>query len=174
MGQLRAAGRAAIMSGANAAGALSTQNNLMIHSGWKTFASAVVVMLDIATGRMEWCSAGHLPVLVVRSGEARYLDAKPQIVLGVIGAPEYSINVDQLAVGDQFVLYTDGLIERRDEDIDMSLAKFLRHAPICGSAHDMNVTMLAFEHIDSRQSDDVCILTVVRTPATVERGVSAQ
>jgi PAS domain-containing protein len=163
MGQLRAAGRAAIMSGADAAGALSTQNNLMIHSGWNTFATAAIIMLDVATGEMEWCSAGHLPILVVRSGQARYLDAKPQIALGVLPAPGYSANTDRIEVGDRFVLYTDGLIERRDEGLDDSLANFLRAAPTTGTAHDANVSMLSYEQIGSRQSDDVCILSVVRT-----------
>jgi hypothetical protein len=63
------------------------------------------------------------------------------------------------------VLYTDGLVERRDEDLGECLAKFMRAAPTTGSAHDGNVRMLAFQQIDSHQSDDVCILTVVRTAA---------
>jgi PAS domain-containing protein len=168
MGQLRAAGRAAIMSGADTAGALSVQNSMMIHSGWTTFASAVIVMLDIATGHLEWCSAGHLPIVVVRSGVSRFLESKPQIVLGVVAEPGYSTHFDEIDVGDRFVLYTDGLVERRDEGLDVSLTRFLHAAPTTGAAREANVRMLAFQPIDAVHSDDVCILTVVRTTAAVE------
>ncbi|MEH1102891.1 SpoIIE family protein phosphatase [Micromonospora sp. CPCC 205561] len=102
--------------------------------GVSTFASAVVghVRLPDASGdprraRLTWCNAGHPPpVLVQPDGTARLLATEPDPLLGVGPLPR--ADHDQLLdPGATLVLYTDGLVERRDAPIDVGIGR-LREA----------------------------------------------
>jgi serine phosphatase RsbU (regulator of sigma subunit) len=63
--------------------------------------------------RLTWSSAGHLPPVLMRNGEAQLLETPPDLILGVDrDAVRQDHSVD-LAEGDLVVLCTDGLIERR-------------------------------------------------------------
>jgi hypothetical protein len=70
--------------------------------------------------RLRWASAGHLPPLVVAAdGTYRRLDAdRPGLLLGVDPAavrPEAEVVLER---GSTLLLYTDGLVERRDQVFD--------------------------------------------------------
>ncbi|GAA0910014.1 SpoIIE family protein phosphatase [Streptomyces thermoalcalitolerans] len=69
--------------------------------------------------------AGHLPPALVRPGHApRLLDLPTSAPLGVGGIP-FRTTTFELGPGDLLVLYTDGLVETRDEPIDRRLETFL-------------------------------------------------
>ncbi len=69
--------------------------------------------------------AGHLPPALVRPGRApRLLDLPTGTPLGVGGVPFRTAAFD-LDPGDQLVLYTDGLVETRDQPIDQRLNTLL-------------------------------------------------
>jgi serine phosphatase RsbU (regulator of sigma subunit) len=76
---------------------------------------------DAAAGRtrLRWASAGHLPpVLVGPDGERRVLEAPPGLMLGVHpgrARPESEVRLER---GSTLLLYTDGLVERRDQVFD--------------------------------------------------------
>jgi serine phosphatase RsbU (regulator of sigma subunit) len=80
--------------------------------------TVVCAVVHVPTGAMDWCRAGHLPPLLLRDGKGRVLDHDGVPPLGV--APELAPPVHQEALepGDLIVLYTDGVIERRQEMID--------------------------------------------------------
>ena len=65
-----------------------------------------------ATGRLEYCTAGHPPPLVVRTGDgrARYLPHTGAAPLATTG--EMTVGEDHVDRGDVVVLYTDGLLAR--------------------------------------------------------------
>ncbi len=78
--------------------------------------------LRSAPRRCRIANAGHLPPVLVRSGERpRLLDLPAGIPLGVGGVPFEATAVD-LGLGDKLVLYTDGLVETRHDSIDERLA----------------------------------------------------
>jgi serine phosphatase RsbU (regulator of sigma subunit) len=76
-------------------------------------------VIDPATGTITYSSAGHLPaILVEESGGHRLLGdalAVPLAVLDDLTRPEA---VALLPAGSTLMLYTDGLVERRDDDVD--------------------------------------------------------
>ena len=75
-----------------------------------------------STGTCEVASAGHLPPLLVRpDGTNELLDVSPAPPLG-IGARPIRSRTLQIDDGSLLVLYTDGLVEKRTEDIDEGLA----------------------------------------------------
>jgi sigma-B regulation protein RsbU (phosphoserine phosphatase) len=80
------------------------------------YATALVTVLEPATGKLRYANAGHPPALVVRAnGEVRWLEATG-IPVGLL--PEFTYgSVDaELAPGDTLLLYTDGLTEAADPD----------------------------------------------------------
>ena len=75
---------------------------------------------------LRWSNAGHLPPLLVRAdGRSQLLRRAVDVLLGVDpGAPRADHEVTLLP-GDTLVLYTDGLVERRDSDLDEGLARLV-------------------------------------------------
>ncbi|WCN04885.1 SpoIIE family protein phosphatase [Streptomyces sp. M92] len=83
-----------------------------------------------APGRWEFrhSSAGHLPpLLTTAGGETRYLDEGAGLLLGM--DPELPRRTARhvLPAGSTLLLYTDGLVERRDEPLDEALGRLRRH-----------------------------------------------
>lgn len=86
-------------------------------------ATCLLVQVDPARGSATLASAGHLPPVVFAgdgTGELLHLTVGPPLGTGVGG---YEAVTRALAVEDTLVMFTDGLVERRGEDIDASLAR---------------------------------------------------
>src|SRR5258707_13654954 len=85
------------------------------------FVTCVYAFFDTVDGTCEVASAGHLPPLLVRpDGSSEFLDVSPAPPLG-IGASPISSRTLQIEDGSLLVMYTDGLVEKRTEDIDQGL-----------------------------------------------------
>lgn len=81
-----------------------------------TFITAVAVLLDPATGALEYVNAGHPPPLVAsRDGGVRDLQSGLNMPLGV-ASQTLDVQRDELREGECLVLYTDGLTEARGVD----------------------------------------------------------
>lgn len=94
--------------------------------GMEEVATAVVAVLEDrgAEGHLvRWASAGHPPpVLRTADGTVRLLDTQPGLLLGLDVSAHRLDHEVLLAPGDLLLLYTDGLVERRDAPIDEGLA----------------------------------------------------
>ncbi|GAA2747296.1 hypothetical protein GCM10010440_42510 [Kitasatospora cinereorecta] len=128
MGQLRSALSAASRVSAGPAQALEVVGLYSRSVEGAESTTAVSVHIDWTTHTLTYSSAGHLPPAVVRAGgEVVFLDGATDPPLGA--RPEHVARPQDrqtFASGDTLVLYTDGLIERRHEDIDVGLARLAR------------------------------------------------
>ncbi|WP_326559530.1 fused response regulator/phosphatase [Micromonospora sp. NBC_01796] len=84
------------------------------------FATLCVLTLEPDTGRIRLASAGHLPALLVTEGGATTFVEHTATLLGVRANRPDDLEL-VLPPGATLVLYTDGLIERRDIDIDLRM-----------------------------------------------------
>jgi serine phosphatase RsbU (regulator of sigma subunit)/anti-sigma regulatory factor (Ser/Thr protein kinase) len=162
MGRLRTAIHTLAMLELPPAETLQQLNELMGELGAREphFATCVYAIYDAVSGSCELASAGHLPPLLVRpDGTTELLDISPAPPLGVGSGPIQS-RVVEIDDGSLLVLYTDGLVERRTEDIDVGLAK-LRDIFGPGSAdrplEDLCKATLAGVYAD-QQRDDIALL----------------
>jgi PAS domain S-box-containing protein len=121
-------------------------------------ATCVYAVYDPARGVCHFSNAGHLPPVVVRAGGSpELLELPTGTPLGVGGVPFETTTVG-LGPGDRLVLYTDGLVETRDQAIDERLGDLLRLLRV----HDESVEetcdrlLAALRHPADR--DDVALL----------------
>jgi serine phosphatase RsbU (regulator of sigma subunit) len=75
--------------------------------------------------RIEWCNAGHPPPLLVDGGAGvvEILDPEPDLMIGVLPDTERTVHRRTLAPGSLLLLYTDGLVERRGEDLQHGIGR---------------------------------------------------
>jgi serine phosphatase RsbU (regulator of sigma subunit) len=85
-------------------------------------ATASVTVLDLATGDLDHVSAGHPPPIVLAGGVAQPLEGGRAPVVGMAAGRIVPAR-RRLDPGDALFLYTDGLVERRGEDLDTGLAR---------------------------------------------------
>ena len=89
-------------------------------------ATCLLALVEPARRRCTFASAGHLPpVLISPDRPTRLLPVPTGPPLGT-GLGGYTAEVHPLEPGQVLLLYTDGLVERRTEDIDVSLARLTR------------------------------------------------
>lgn len=121
-------------------------------------ATCLLVRVDPARGTAVYASAGHLPPAVFAAdGTGRLLDVPVGPPLGT-GLGGYESAAHPLAEDETLLLYTDGLVERRGEDIDVSLARLtalrLPSGGTIAEAADAIVSGLDALHAE----DDVAVL----------------
>ncbi|KPI33832.1 putative PAS/PAC sensor protein [Actinobacteria bacterium OV450] len=120
MGQLRTAARTLAELDLDPAAVLTRLDHTTTGLG-HTMATCVIAVYDPHRNQCRIATAGHLPPVRTRPGRPpELLDLPTGAPLGVGGVPFEATALD-LDVGDQLVLYTDGLVETRDEDIDVRL-----------------------------------------------------
>ncbi|WP_195911417.1 SpoIIE family protein phosphatase [Streptomyces kaniharaensis] len=86
-------------------------------------ATCLLVLADPGRGRWTLSSAGHLPPALIAPGRPTELLRVPTAPPLGTGLGGYEQITHPLKPGQTLLLYTDGLVERRDEDIDASLAR---------------------------------------------------
>jgi serine phosphatase RsbU (regulator of sigma subunit)/FixJ family two-component response regulator/anti-sigma regulatory factor (Ser/Thr protein kinase) len=126
MGELRAALRAYALAEPQSPGAaLSRLNTLVASTHGTTMVATVLYMVVDADGaRVRFASAGHLPPLLMQAdGAARFLDHQSAPPLGATEHASFRDWESELDAGGTILLYTDGLVERRGEPIDVGLQR---------------------------------------------------
>lgn len=125
MGMLRSALGAVIRTTPSPAQALEVLGLYARSLDGATAATAVKVLIDTRRKLIIYSNAGHPPPVLLHSDDT--CELLDQATDPPLGAREHHVPRPQAGlaytVGDTLVLYTDGLIERRDEDIDVGLTR---------------------------------------------------
>lgn len=131
------------------------------------FVTLYAGVVNLRTGVMEYCDAGHEPPFVVRSGDKPQLTQKQGgMALGVDANYPYHSTTVQLNPGDTLFLYTDGVNEARNGDGKMfktgGIESALATADITTCELLCNAVM---KHLGqfvqaAPQSDDITMLAV--------------
>jgi serine phosphatase RsbU (regulator of sigma subunit) len=146
---------------------LTALDRALAATGVPTLASAVVARIErtptAATGArlFRWSNAGHPPPLLVRSdGGTDLLDRPRNLLLGVAADRPRHQHAVELGPGDIVVLYTDGLVERRDATFDDGI-DLLRSAALelaCRPVGDLCDELLL--RLDPEPTDDIALLVL--------------
>jgi phosphoserine phosphatase RsbU/P len=120
MGRIRSALRAYVLEFPDPADVLSKLDHKMQYfEEGDVMATVNYAVLDPDSGQLRISSAGHFPPVIAAPGQR---GAMAQIAvdppIGVADAPVRQVTTLALAPGAVLCLFTDGLVERRDEPID--------------------------------------------------------
>jgi PAS domain S-box-containing protein len=127
-------------------------------------ATCLYAVYDPVSRRCGLARAGHpLPVLVTPDGAVGFLDLPAGPPLGLGGLPFESTEIE-LPAGSILALYTDGLIESRDHDIDVGLERLRRALTHPEPSLETTCDNVLAAVLPDRPEDDVALL-VARTRA---------
>jgi serine phosphatase RsbU (regulator of sigma subunit) len=149
---------------------LSRLDEAMAGLQLETLATAVVARVEPPTRRstqqLRWSSAGHLPPLLRDpDGVVTRLEAEPDLLLGLSpDTPRFDHAID-LEGGSTLLLYTDGLVERRDGDLDDGIENL---ATVLSNLGDLDVGSLCDAILESTAApeagdDDIALLVLRST-----------
>jgi phosphoserine phosphatase RsbU/P len=109
-------------------------------------------------GTFELALAGHLPPVLARPGMPAVLLGTPRPPVGAGIGRRRRTPTFAMTAGSTLLLYTDGLVERRNELIDVGLER-LRSAVRASSPDEVCRAVMA-RFVPRDRSDDVCVLAV--------------
>lgn len=113
--------------------------------------------------RWEICSAGHPPPVIARPDQpTEFVPISPQPPLGALPDVERTSHCLELPDGATLVLYTDGLVETRDQPISDGLEK-LREAVYADNPAIVCQTVMHYLIGNSAAIDDIAVLAARRT-----------
>ncbi|MFI6854196.1 SpoIIE family protein phosphatase [Streptomyces sp. NPDC050416] len=156
---LRNALRGLAVTGAGPGQLLSWLNIVAHHLTGAVTATAVCGLYDPALRTLRWARAGHLPPVLVQGSEAAALPLVKGMLLGALPEVVYEEAEVQLTEGDTLLMYTDGLIERRDRSVEESLVHLLTTARTAPSTLDQQLDRL-LTYSNSDTDDDTCIVGI--------------
>lgn len=125
--------------------------------------------IDLDTYEMDYCNAGHNPIIVVRPDQqAEYLHAKANLAAGLFEGFPYSGERMQLEKGTRIVVYTDGVSEAEDMDKHLfgedRLIDFAGKFPVRDSSVEFIEGLLgSVKHFTrgNEQNDDITIMPIL-------------
>jgi PAS domain S-box-containing protein len=168
MGQLRSSARALLLTGASPARLLEHLDSVAAFIPDAFCTTVFVVILDTQAETLTYSSAGHVPAVLAAP------DSQPQLLTDARSVP-LAVHRDEprpqsaaaLTSGSTLLLYTDGLVERRDEAIDEGIARVAEvmtqtmNVPVDAAA-DAMLEKLA----PARGYDDDVAIVLYRHPGT--------
>ncbi|MFI0895082.1 SpoIIE family protein phosphatase [Streptomyces sp. NPDC020983] len=151
---------------------LRRMDALLTAAGTERPATCLLALADPAHGRCRFANAGHLPpALVDPRGRVRLLEVPPGPPLGAdLGGTYEGVHM-RWPAGDTLLLYTDGLVERRGEDIDTSLARLAGMVlPHAAGPLDTLLARVVHHLAPQAAEDDVAVLAARARPYAAAPG----
>lgn len=137
-------------------------NDVLAHDNPQmTFCTFFVGVIDHENHELTFCNAGHNRPILITDGQARYLDVKPNLALGLMPGFRYHEETLTLPDGARLLQYTDGVNEARN-----SVGKFYgddRLLRIASKLQAGDNLMTILQSIDrfaagQPQSDDITLV----------------
>ncbi|HEV8298470.1 MAG TPA: SpoIIE family protein phosphatase [Acidimicrobiales bacterium] len=167
MGQLRSATRALAVR-ESPAELLEALDQYTTSTRQGDLSSLAYVVVDLERRWVDYAVAGHPPLLVRHAdGRVRLVEDERGPLLGLESIGGRRAVGFPLEAGDVIVLYTDGLVERRGESIDLGLDRL--RALVASMPTDLHPDgmcdrLLDGLHVGGPKTDDVTLLVVSFTP----------
>jgi PAS domain S-box-containing protein len=177
MGQLRSASQAVLLRAPGPAEALADLDTFASRIPGAECTTVFCAIIDPAAGTVTYTSAGHPPpILVTAAGDYHLLDQAQSLPLGMLPADwQRRQATARLPSGATLMLYTDGLVERRNQSLD----KGIDAAAVTMTEHARDHPDDVADHVMSAMTpaagydDDVAILIYRHPPGPLTVQVAA-
>lgn len=144
----------------------SMNRSVMEYSDDSAFCTMFIARIDLATGVMEYCNAGHNPPMIVsQTGQSRCMDIKPNMPLYAFEDWDYKDESMTLEPGDMLMLYTDGVTEARGHNGFLGSDAVLRTLSTSAGCKPIETVDKVLRQVEkftenTEQNDDITILAV--------------
>jgi serine phosphatase RsbU (regulator of sigma subunit) len=129
-------------------------------TGYGFFATVLCAVIDLGRHELTVATAGHPAPLLLTHGDARYVE----LAIGPpVGAPRgngYGDTTTSVPAEAALLMFTDGLVERRGELIDIGFERVRRAAAVHGVCIEQLIENLAGDLEAGHHDDDAAILGV--------------
>lgn len=159
MGQLRTGLHAYLAEGHELDVAVGRANKLLGELDPTVMATCCVAEVDVAAGRLRIVRAGH-PRPLVRHADGRVTEVQAAVgvPLGVLSRTTWPVTTVELPVGDRLVLFTDGLVERRDADIEDGVRRLAEAVAASAFGDPDHAADVMLARAGTDLTDDVALL----------------
>jgi sigma-B regulation protein RsbU (phosphoserine phosphatase) len=169
MGRVKSALRAYALVSDGPAHVLELTDRKVQHFEIGTMVTVVCATSKPPYDEFTVCSAGHLPpVLAIPGRESELVEVPVGPPLGVVAGVTRASATVLLPAGADLLLYTDGLVERRDENLDQGLDR------LCAAVHpghpETVCRTVMHSLVDNIVADDIALLAIRRTADPAPRG----
>lgn len=178
MAQARMTVRAYMRDRADPASVVSSAHALIRQLfGGHQMITMLLAVVDHETFRCHFVNAGHPPPLVIDAdGSSSYASVGGSLPIGLDRGGRYREQEIELAAGSTILLYTDGVIDRRDIPVDEAMAKLRTLAGEQGGIDPGALcAKILGELVPAEAPDDVALLAVRMepTPMTYRKRIPA-
>ena len=144
-------------------------NSIAKNNDANMFVTLFFGCIDLDTKKMEFCNAGHNPIIVIPpDGEPYYLKVNPNMAVGVWGGFDYKGEILDLRPGTKLLLYTDGVTEAEKADNEQfGEERLLQHisAPEFKNLNPEEMVSSVLDAVknfagDNEQNDDITIFAI--------------
>ncbi|MEX1005577.1 MAG: SpoIIE family protein phosphatase [Acidimicrobiia bacterium] len=167
MGKLRTASAALALQGARPRELLEYLDVFAAKKAATEFATLAFAILDTTTGELRYASAGHPPLLKISpDGTSEWLTGGKRIPIHGRPSGPGTEATTTLEPGTLLVAYTDGLVERRDEDVYRGLDRLLTAATALRSSQPSEICegLVVEMGVASSRNDDVVVVVLRYQP----------
>ena len=142
----------------------ATNNQLCENNNSSMFVTCWLGILTLSTGELSFVNAAHPHAIIYTDNEFKYLETKPNLMLGGMENTRYEEHKITLRHGDRLLIYTDGVTEATNENKELFAEERLLHATMKTLALNAKDTVKSIrEDIDkfigkADQFDDITML----------------
>ncbi len=141
---------------------------LVLHNPRNMFVTMLCAIYDPRSGRLDYASAGHPPLVLIREGNAQFLPVQPDPPAGILTGLSAPSQSAQLQPGDLVVFYTDGVTEAFNAAGDLYgddklLEELAGHSGYAAAESTAALLRSVRAHAGEHpQSDDIAVLALKR------------
>lgn len=121
------------------------------------FATVLVGLVDVRAHQVTLANAGHLNPLLIDGHDTKFIFTPVGVPLGVPGGPYETITFS-VPAGSTMIAFTDGLVERRGESLDVGLARLENAARGKTGPLDDLVSQVIVNLTEGASEDDIAVL----------------
>jgi serine phosphatase RsbU (regulator of sigma subunit) len=142
-------------------------SGVLVQRSAALLATAAVAVVDISAQRLTFATAGHpSPLLRLPDGQVQRLDAANSAMIGIRSNGRGAAVSIPFPPGAQLVMFTDGLVERRDRPFYAGIDEAVSHLGAVGESlgpHQLVASLVDALLDDMENEDDVAVLVVENT-----------
>lgn len=138
------------------------------------FVTLFIGVLDLPTGRLRYCNAGHDTPIIIRDSESSSITCNPHLPVGVFDDVVYGMEETTLQPDNTIFLYTDGLTEAKNKERKLFGLENVRNiVATCSGMQPKKIIEIINDEVhkfvgDAEQSDDLTMLVIRYTPKRFE------